>query len=1465
MLHCNSRCGNFRLTISLSFSFKNLVLYLRYVRDCNRRGSTVAPVLFELQALGLKALKLKALGAVVPLGGIGGILGSAGGGFGSPSLPCLGERGGGGGEMADVEPAQALKDRVAGELKDYERGRELYANRKFFEYEQATTNEKKILGMVGQSERKATIPRAGEWVVQAPLKVKAGRKWNTSQSLSGLADSLDGSQSGPGGKSTRRRSRQPRPFPTSASGATELPMEASASFGDMDQEFSQVDFQDGGGRASVAGAGDISRLQADNVLQRRSASATPAPVPLSMPGEKGLTTMLLDPQEDQVFATTSLRDISKSRRRTTSVANSKMGAAPVPTEAFSRLASDMTRMDALGQDVDTEASRVFDGSQLDLGPPPLDTTIHDPNAVKSPVRRMIKRVQESVTDTPSFFPLGKFEDSDLEFVDVAQMMAEAREKLEDGQTLADALANDGPSTEVAPRARSRWFLSDGSWTWEPCFIIDWNEAKNEFTIEWHPGVGDKGGKGRTKVVSRLNLLLDGEDPHHMERRRDVAAANRLEEEQRLRYRTRLKSMPHQLEASERQMGIISKLIGERVRRPDYLFEQLTQEVQDDYSYVVNKQCFDAELPFTEAAAELPAHEVAEKVVPEKGTIKAPWHDFKGRLGQIVATHPAANPLLLDSTQAVLKEMEDLKEQLILSVPSTPLELADFAEMQIDVRAELISDWNNNLFKRLEDAVLNAYSSEGTEDLEDEEQVEVKNNYLRFMTMMNIWYRDSLRFLATDSLDKYAEMFRRHMDDFEGDPLGPRVEYKTNLALFTRGPTPAELLDMKVALAQATEVYKPYAEADAKKAAQQKGSDDEDDDEEEEVDEEELAAKNAAAEALALAEKTLAEAEASLEAGVQFVPSLEDFAAEVCSGPVKIVDTASSAKYVSIPVFMSEGRTLDPIGSEEAVVVSTVGTLESVMAELNSELDIISEKFEPYLDLVTMEPEVHVEAFLATNPTTEGIHTELQRLYDLTHGVESALEDFERFRMYTVKCDTVKKTCAARARLATKLLLEKLRGAMDEANADIRQRTTVIKETTEQVSDKCEETFELETYSKKIEGELESLQEEIDASQKQMETLVHFQYELSDLELTDFWTTVGCPADITGMLEAAAGRIADEKRAFLEQLEKDKAKLVEDMDGYGEQIEAFEKCGPESDVDEVADRITGLQDLMTECKHRIEVINSREELYGEDPTDYSGTLEMNVDQLEPHALLWLACSRFRGQLPLWLDGPFKNVNGMEVEDSVVEWIKELNKQAKGSFSELEEPMKVLNNLKEEMVGFKKNLPIINSLRNPGLRLRHWKFLEENLPLPTLVQQEGDGALTLAWLLEQGLTEDPKKMEIINDESEKATKEFKLEQQLTQMTKITKITKIHHGALTTTACLLRTTAARLATLHNAPSVANATRTARRNLSNSIRDVKGRIRNIDTGHKACHNWAVCQHRGAKGHSSREILSFVFTDADW
>ena len=118
-------------------------------------------------------------------------------------------------------------------------------------------------------------------------------------------------------------------------------------------------------------------------------------------------------------------------------------------------------------------------------------------------------------------------------------------------------------------------------------------------------------------------------------------------------------------------------------------------------------------------------------------------------------------------------------------------------------------------KRLEDAVLNAYSSEKIDDLEDEAQDEVRQSYSRFLIMMNNWYSDSLRFNVVDSVAKFGDMIFRHMPFFTGDPMGARVRFKTNLALKMIGPTPSELLGMTKVLAAAQMAWAEYEGKPAK--------------------------------------------------------------------------------------------------------------------------------------------------------------------------------------------------------------------------------------------------------------------------------------------------------------------------------------------------------------------------------------------------------------------------------------------------------------------------------------------------------------------------------------------------------------------------------------------------------------------------------------------------------------------------
>jgi hypothetical protein len=1159
------------------------------------------------------------------------------------------------------EPQQALKDRVASEMRDYERGRELYASRKFKEYEKATQNERKILNMVGKSEKPSPIPRQGEWVVKAPLKIQGKEKWKLSKSLGELSQSKAAETSGA------------RPFPGPSIGNGNGNGNGTLSFGGLDGDLLGDDFRQGQG--SVSQMPSLSSLQkGGNVLDRRSASAVPSIVPLSMPGQKGLTSNLMQPEADKVFATTSLRDIVKSTRRDTSVTAGVYSGAPVSSQAFHRLSTDMPKIETLVPDIDvnTEASCIFDGTEVIIDQPE-DPVVPDPHAAKSPVRRAVSTVQASGTSVPHFFPLSNFDDSTMEVKDVAAIIRAAQEEADETE----------PGSKLNLRVKSKWF-NDGAWSWEPCFVREYDESKEEFLIEWHPGVGDRGGKGRMKKVTRLNILLDGDTPEQMERRRQVAQDNRVDDEARLRYRMRLHDMPAVLQASDRQMGIVMNLLGKYVRKPERSVELLTQEVQDDYATVINKMEEDTKLQFSaEDAAGLPTFLVPVKVVPEQGTTQIPWHDYAGTFETIKFSLPQANSLLLESTQTLANEMEDIKAIRILRTIDDPQELMEFDTMQQELRKELTDDWNGNLYKRIEDAVLNAYSSEDMDGLEDEEQEQIKVKYTRFLGMVNNWYRDSLRTCALNSAEMYALAFEHRLPVYNGDeqverlraalgathelvaakeaeaanppsedalsalkgavtaaeqalaavvqagedvaaaavagaeeaeeaeadpeaeaaaaeklaadtlaagqavaeakealakaaavvaagaacraavarvavlkadiaacearqePLHgetlPRVCFKTSLALLVEGPSPAELLVLKKALIAAEEVLAPYLVVVAKA----KGSDEED--EEEDEDDSTAALKVEAEAGVAKATEDLEVASASLKAGIQFVPSLESYEEVICAGPQHIVEAIRTTKCVSLPVFHAIEQALGPIFADDAAVVAATEGVKGAMAALTAELAVLHEKFEPFVCLVAMDPDIHIDAFISTKPTTEDFRVECQRLTDLAFGVELIFMDEERFTLFHVKCDAVKQILASRARLTRTKLLAHVAKVLDDTNTDLQQRTAVIKAKVEVASDKCEDTFEVQAYSATIQLELNKMSEEIVITRGQMDLLEDFEFKVEDIVLDKCWVTVGKPAEVTALLAAAEERIANEKEKFNKELQDDKQKLTDDLE------------------------------------------------------------------------------------------------------------------------------------------------------------------------------------------------------------------------------------------------------------------------------------------------------------------------------
>ncbi len=82
------------------------------------------------------------------------------------------------------------------------------------------------------------------------------------------------------------------------------------------------------------------------------------------------------------------------------------------------------------------------------------------------------------------------------------------------------------------------------------------------------------------------------------------------------------------------------------------------------------------------------------------------------------------------------------------------------------------------------------------------------------------------------------------------------------------------------------------------------------------------------------------------------------------------------------------------------------------------------------------------------------------------------------------------------------------------------------------------------------------------------------------------------------------------------------------------------------------------------------------------------------------------------------------------------------------------------IKNQIEDFKPNIPLIQALRNPGMRNRHWEMLTEELKLPVRPKKD----LTFKKCLEMGFD---KHIDKISKVGEIAGKEYTIEQALDKM--------------------------------------------------------------------------------------------------
>lgn len=230
------------------------------------------------------------------------------------------------------------------------------------------------------------------------------------------------------------------------------------------------------------------------------------------------------------------------------------------------------------------------------------------------------------------------------------------------------------------------------------------------------------------------------------------------------------------------------------------------------------------------------------------------------------------------------------------------------------------------------------------------------------------------------------------------------------------------------------------------------------------------------------------------------------------------------------------------------------------------------------------------------------------------------------------------------------------------------------------------------------------------------------------------------------------KIIEEKtQHYQEWLRKRIEQFRRDLDLYCGQLLDYANWGDIALVSKYKRKANQLDSRLMAAMEKIERINEEETSYNWPRSEYP-LRKQTHDKLLPYKMLFDAGQDFIEKRDLWLKsqvGSFDPINIANDIDTIHEIVLKLAED----FEPIPQPKRLAEDIKIIIDEFKMNMPIIQTLGNPGMKLRHWEQISEMVGFPITVSVE----LTLEKIIEFGLEDYLARFQKI---SQSATKENNL---------------------------------------------------------------------------------------------------------
>ncbi|XP_060831781.1 dynein axonemal heavy chain 1-like [Bombus pascuorum] len=450
-------------------------------------------------------------------------------------------------------------------------------------------------------------------------------------------------------------------------------------------------------------------------------------------------------------------------------------------------------------------------------------------------------------------------------------------------------------------------------------------------------------------------------------------------------------------------------------------------------------------------------------------------------------------------------------------------------------------------------------------------------------------------------------------------------------------------------------------------------------------------------------------------------------------------------------------------------LSSVGLLEDEVCKVRDRLTIAYKKstiplrayakeYSRYQSFFNLDIPRYIESYKQEELSTAEIKEEIAFHMTMKQNLQATLPNTIAIGPFLANVRPLKDLLMRkRHECATELLVmltEKLRTDVD----DILEEYTQIRYKLREVPQSIEHIFEIRDWMETIPLRVQNLEERMDVLKLDFDILDAFLWNISDEDFHAKWEVIGCPVQIEKEVRETNERLMEEQEKFYKIQLQDEVLLQERIDTLVSNVANIALQTDINRIHETALDVKRIWKSMVDCREMGLLLNERQKLFDMKVVPFDHLHKLMRD-FEPYRSLWVTASDWLKWHDIWMDNPLMNVDGSQIDVLVADMHRAITRAIR-TFQEFPKVQAIAIAIRQQMDEFKPYVSLIQALRDPGMKDRHF----EQLSAQTGIQMALKPSITFKSLLMLGIEEFE---ELVKTVADTAAKEYATERTLNKM--------------------------------------------------------------------------------------------------